>query len=154
MDWQSPVAGGVIESAAAARAALDDLGISFEKKRGTKLYSKFAFVITIPKGSYVFQFHAKTDPPIMIETWETEISPGARMSHLRVEGFTQDQRDQVRAFLERYRKAVGRDPWAFTLGERSRAGYLLPEFGRAKRAWTDFGFDTKRKPRRPKAGQP
>ena len=51
----------------------------------------------------------------------------------------------MRTFLETYRKATARDPWKFPFGERSRAGYLLPEFGRAKRAWTAMGFDTARK---------
>jgi hypothetical protein len=148
MDWQSVVAVGVVESAAVVRAALDELAIPFEKKKSTKLYTKFSFIISIPKGSYVFQFALKTEPPILIETWETELSPGARMAHLRIEGFTEAQREQIRGFLQLYRKGAGRDPWAFTFGERSRAGYLLPEFGRARQAWAEFGFETGRKPSR------
>ena len=145
--WESPVSVRAVDSAGAVRAALEELGWPFERSKSTKLYSKFAFAIMLPRGAYVFRFRLKPPSTLLIETWETEPSPGSRMTHLRVEGFALGERQDVRRFLELYRRATGKDPWAFTFGERSRAGYLLPEFGRARRAWAGFGFDT-RSPRK------
>jgi hypothetical protein len=127
------------------RASLEQLGWSFERKKSTRLYSRFAFIIMLPKGAYVFQFDVKKPFPLLIETWETEASPGALIAHLKVEGFTADHEDEVRRMLALYRQAVGRAPWHFTRAQRSRAGYLLPEFSRAKKAWAALGFDVKEK---------
>ena len=133
----------VRESAAAVRAALEELGWPFDRSKSTRLYSKFAVVLMVPKGAYVFQFRLKDGSSAVIETWETEISSTGRMTRLRVEGFTLAEKDRIRSFLERYAQAAGREPWGFTFRERSQAGYLRPEFRQAKRAWASFGFDTR-----------
>jgi hypothetical protein len=143
--WQSAVSVPVLESAGAIRAALEELGWPFERRKATKLFSKLALVIMMPKGAYVFQFIVKADPEATIETWQTDVSAGSTMTFLKMEGFRAKDEPLLRQFLERYRTAVGKDPWHFTLGERGRSGYLLPEFSRAKKAWAAFGFDTKAK---------
>ena len=140
--WESPVNVEIVESAAAARAALEEMGLEFERKRTTRLYTKFAIVIMLPRGAYVFQFKVKGEPPLMIETWATEPSFSSRMTWLSVEGFRAADQEKVRQFLELYRRGVAKDPWRFSFGERSRAGYALPEFRQAKKAWASFGFDT------------
>lgn len=143
--WQSPVSVGVLESAGAVRAALEDLGWPYERRKSVRLYSKFAVAVMLPKGAYVFQFKVTGKPDTTVETWETEMSPGARIAHLKVEGETASDPAQLRAFLDLYRRAAGKDPWRFSAGERSRAGFLLPEFSRAKKAWAAAGFDVKAK---------
>lgn len=149
--WESPVSISAIDSAGAVRAVLEELGWPFERHKSMKLYSKFALVIMLPRGAQVFQFKRKEPSSMLFETWETELAPGSRIARLRIEGFTVSEEEEVRRFLQLYRRAAGRDPWAFTFGERSRAGYLLPEFRQAKRAWAKFGFDT-RSPRRRRPG--
>ena len=143
LSWESPVSVPILESAGAIRAALEELGWPFERRKSTRLYSKFAYVLMVPKGAYVFQFKLKEISEAVIETWETDISSSGRVSRLKVDGYLLEETDKIRKFLECYRKAVGREPWHFTFRERSQAGYLLPEFGRAKRAWASFGFDTR-----------
>ena len=144
--WASPVSLRAVESAGAVRAALEELGWPFERTKTTRFYSKFALVIMLPKGAHVFQFHVKEGLPCLIETWETEVSPGALIAHLKVEGFPAEEEGELKRFLSLYVKAVGREPWRFTRRERGRAGYLLPEFSRARKAWGALGFDVR--PRR------
>ena len=143
--WESAVCISAVESAGAIRAALEELAWPFERSKTTRFYSKFTMVIMLPKGSYVFQFKVKDGLPSLIETWETEGSPGAVIAHLKVEGFTKDQEPELKRFLELYMKAAGCEPWRFTRKTRGRAGYLLPEFTRAPKAWAALGFDVKRK---------
>jgi hypothetical protein len=145
--WQSPVSVDVLESAGAVRAALEELGWAFERRKSVRLYSKFAVAVMMPKGAYVFQFLVAGEPSTTIETWETELSPGARIAHLKVEGETAGAPGTLKGFLDLYRTAAGKDPWRFSAGERSRAGFLLPEFSRAKKAWAAAGFDVKAKKR-------
>src|SRR6267142_5605803 len=154
--WESPVSVPILESAGAVRAALEELGWPFDRSKSTRLYSKFAYVLMVPKGAYVFQFKLKEVSQAVIETWETDISSSGRVSRLKVDGYTVAETENIRRFLELYRKACGRDPWHFTFRERSQAGYLLPEFGRAKRAWASFGFETRapRAGRKPKRSDP
>jgi hypothetical protein len=149
--WESAVSVPVLESAGAIRAALEELGWAFERRKATKLFSKFALVIMMPKGAYVFQFIVQADPEVTIETWQTDVSAGSNMTFLKLDGFSTKDEPLLRHFLELYRRAVGKDPWRFTHGERGRAGYLLPEFSRAKKAWSALGFETKAKRKRPPA---
>ncbi len=143
--WQSAVSVPVVSSAATIRAALEEMGWTFERRKSTKMYSKFTIILVVPKGAHVFQFVVTKGPPVTIETWGATVSAGAELTFLRVEGFGPEHAADVRRFLELYRKGVGKDPWRFTMGERSRAGYLLPEFGRARKAWASQGFDIKAK---------
>jgi hypothetical protein len=146
--FESVVSVPVVASAAAVRAALESLGWEFERRKSTRLYSKFAFILTLPKAAHVFQFVVSGPPAFTVETWQTDIAAGALMTFLRVEGVRVESEGDLRAFLAAYRTAAGKDPWRFTAGERSRAGYLLPEFARAKKAWAKQGFATGRERRR------
>jgi hypothetical protein len=150
--WESPVSVDVLDSAGAVRAALEEMGVEFERKKSTRLYSKFSVVMMVPKGAYVFQFSLKGDTKIIVETWQTAPSSSSDMTWLRVENFRMDEEEFVRRFLTLYRKAAGKDPWAFTFAERARAGAMLPEWRRARKAWASFGFDTARARRRAKRG--
>ena len=149
--FESAVAVPVVESAAAIRASLEDLGWTFERRKSSRIYSKFTVVLMLPKAAHVFQFVVKGGPDFTIETWSTDVAAGARLTFLRIEDLEASDTPKAAAFLETYRRAVGKDPWRFSAGERGRAGYLLPEFGRAKKAWASMGFDTKR-PKRKRAG--
>lgn len=144
--WESAVSVPVLQSAGAVRASLEELGWKFERRKTTRIYSKFQIIMMLPKGAHVFQFVLQDIEGVTIETWAADVAAGAVLTFLRIEGIREDQEPDVKKFLAAYRKAVGKDPWKFPFGERSRAGYLLPEFGRAKRAWALMGFDTKRKP--------
>ena len=143
--FQSAVSVKVVESAGAVRASLEALGWEFERRKSNKIYSKFAVVIMMPKAAHVFQFVVKKGPDITIETWAADVAAGAMLTFLRIPDIKGDDEPEVKRFLEHYAKAVGKDPWRFAFGERSKAGYLLPEFGRAKKAWASFGFDTGRR---------
>lgn len=140
--WESPVNVEIVESAGAVRAALEELGVEFERKKSTRLYSKFAIAMMVPRGAYVFQFKLKGETKAVVETWQTQQSMSTEITWLRVEDFRMDEEEFVRKFLVNYRKAVGKDPWSFSFRERSRAGALLPEFRQARRAWASFGFET------------
>lgn len=140
--WDSPVSVGVLESAAAVRAALEELGWPFERKKSTRLYSKFTIALMIPRAAYVFQFRLTDGSSIVIDTWEAELSSSAQMTWISIEGFTEQDIPRLRQFLEAYRAAAGQEPWEFAFGSRVRAGVALPEFRRARRAWAAFGFDT------------
>lgn len=140
--WESPVNVGVLDSAGAVRTALEELGMPFERKKSTRLYSKFSIVMMVPQGAYVFQFRLKGETKMLVDTWQTQQSTSTDITWLRVEDYRADEEEFVRKFLDLYRKAVGKDPWRFSFRERSRAGALLPEFRRARKAWEAFGFET------------
>jgi hypothetical protein len=143
--WESVVSVPVVQSAGAVRASLEELGWAFERRKTSRIYSKFQVIMMLPKAAHVFQFVLKEPEGVTIETWAADVAAGAVLTFLRIEGIREDHEPEIRMFLEQYRKAAGKDPWKFPFGERSRAGYLLPEFGRAKRAWAAMGFDTARK---------
>lgn len=140
--WDSPVNVEILESAGAVRAALEEMGVEFERKKSTRLYSKFTIAMMVPRGAYVFQFRVKGETKMVVETWQTQQSSSTEMTWLRVEDFRHDEEDFVRRFLKLYRKAAAKDPWSFSFRERSRAGALLPEYRQARRAWASMGFDT------------
>ena len=140
--WESPVNVEILDSAGAVRAALEELGAPFERKKSTRLYSKFSIAMMVPRGAYVFQFTLKGETKVVIETWQTQQSSSTEITWLRVEDFRADEEDFVRRFLHLYRSAVGKDPWFFSFRDRSRAGAILPEFRRARKAWESFGFET------------
>ena len=147
MRFQSAVSVAVVPSAAAVRASLEELGWTFERRKTNRIYSKFTFVIMLPKAAHVFQFVVQGTPSFTIETWSEDISAGSLMTFLRIDDIAPADKPAAAQFLEMYRKALEKDPWHFTAGERSRRGYLLPEFRRAKKEWAAMGFDTKRRKR-------
>lgn len=140
--WESPVSVDILDSAGACRVALEQMDASFVRKKSTRLYSKFNIVMMVPRGAYVFQFTLQGDTKMIIETWQTQQSTSAEITWLRIEDFRAPEEEFVRKFLRLYREAAGKDPWAFTFRERSRAGAILPEFRRARKAWESFGFET------------
>ncbi len=44
-------------------------------------------------------------------------------------------------FIRAWAARLDRAPWRWTFGERSRIGYLLPEFRRSRRAFRAWGCD-------------
>jgi hypothetical protein len=143
--WESAVSVPVLDSAGAIRAALEELGWKFERRKTSRIYSKFTVVIMTPKAAHVFQFIVSEGRSFTIETWAADVSAGAMLTFLRIDDLRPDDEAKAREFLALYRKAVGKDPWRFGAAERSRAGYLLPEFRRAKKAWGEMGFPTRRR---------
>ena len=138
--FDSAVSVPVVPSAGAIRACLEELGWKFERRKTSRIYSKFAVIIMMPKAAHVFQFVVKEGPPVTIETWAADVAAGAVLTFLRIDDIRPEDEPEIKRFLEAYRTAVGKDPWQFTRGERSRAGYLLPEFRKARKAWAAMGF--------------
>jgi len=134
--WESPMAFKAQDMADLVHKVLDRLGYKYERETGKKHYTKLYVIMPTPQYAYVFRYLISEPIELKIDLYDTQPTHASLMPFIEIEGITDDNINQVRAILNELRKDLPRDPWLFTMGQKFQHGFLMPEFRRARKAWT------------------
>ena len=121
------------------RKVLDELKYEFVRKTSSKNFSKFVFVLSIPKFSYVFEFRVKQPVEFCIKAYDQKLTPSADVHFLEIEELTKENLPHVKRFITCLADKLPRKPWKFSFGDRFRYGFAAPEYVTAKRKWKLMG---------------
>lgn len=144
--WSSPICFQAKEFAIIVRESLENLKYVFVRDSTTKSYSRFVVLIPMMGGTHVYQYNVEYPSQFLIQIYDTY--PGTKsgvMPFIEISPVDERNRGDVRRLLEDVVSSTPRPPWEFTKGQRVLVGYYLPEYGRARKAWATFGFDTSKR---------
>jgi hypothetical protein len=122
------------------RQSLDELEFKYTRKQADKMYTQTMILFPLPKSAYVYRFEIKWPVEIWIDLYDTKPSHAGIIPFMDIHGVTPKKLDAIRDLFEHVIKKVPRPPWQFTIGQRLQHGLLIPEWGRAKKAWRKLGF--------------
>ncbi len=144
--WQSPISYEAKEFAKIIRESLEKLGYVFIRDNATKAYSRFVIMLPMMGGAHVFKYVVEYPARFDIELYDTYPStkPGL-IPMMEISNIDNNNMDVVKKLLDEAVSKVERPPWEFTKGQRLMVGFLLPEFGAARKAWKQLGYDTSKK---------
>ena len=131
--WKAAVSIPSQEMARIARRTLTELGYGFSRDTTYKHFTRFAVVLPLPEAAYTFRFWVETPSAFVLDLYTT------RPTHTGVVHFVEvsmiEDVEDVRRFLRGLAERMPRLPWKFSLGDRFRYGFAVPEFVSAKRRW-------------------
>ena len=157
--WKSPISVPAIDMVEAVRRSMEALDVPFKRKSRSKMYSAMYIIAPLPKTAYVYRFVAKgtsasdDDEDFIIDVYDMMLTHAGNIGMMEIDNLTKKNKQTVRKVLLGAVDALPRLPWDFPLSIKWRHGLLIPEYGRAKRAWRDLGFDVKDKERYGKGGK-
>lgn len=146
--WISPVSYQAMDFARIIRESLEELNYVFIRDLTSKSYSRFVVIMPMMGGTTVYRYTVEYPSRFVIQCYDTY--PGTRaglIPFVEIHRVDARNRADITLLLQDVAGRVSRPPWEFTRGQRLMAGYLLPEFGQARKAWAEFGFDTSKRSR-------
>jgi hypothetical protein len=138
--WLSPVCFDARSLSQFLREALDEAGFTYRRTQSDKLYHQTMVLFPLPKTAYVFRFQVKRPIEIFIDFYDTKPSHAGIIPYMEMHGLSSKKLELLRPVLDRMIKKLVRPPWQFTISQRLQHGLLIPEWGRAKKAWRQLGF--------------
>ena len=144
--WSSPVSYSAQDFAKIIRESLEDLKFIFLRDNTAKSYSRFVVMIPMMSGAHVFRYTVEYPSKFVIHLYDTY--PGTKaglMPFIEIGEVDESNQRDIQRLLKKVASKVDRPPWEFTASQRVMVGFLLPEFGQARKAWAKFGFDTSKK---------
>ena len=149
--WKSPISIPALDMVEAIRRSMEALEVQFKRKSRSKMYSAMYIIAPLPKTAYVYRFVAKgpdasdDEEDFIIDVYDMMLTHAGNIGMMEVDNLTKKNKQTVRKVLLGAVETLPRLPWDFPLSIKWRHGLLIPEYGRAKRAWRDLGFDVKNK---------
>jgi hypothetical protein len=142
--WSSPVCFDAKSLSQLLREALDALDYKYERKQADKLYQQMMVLFPLPKTAYIYRFELKKPIKVWIDLYDTRPSHAGIIPYMDIQGLTDDKIPPLKMLFDELLKKLSRPPWEFTIGQKFQHGLLIPEWGKAKRAWRHFGYDVKK----------
>ena len=127
----------------AFRSVAKKKGWKIHVTEGTKIVSRF--VIIAPLTSAVTTIEASIydpGPNIRMKVWSASPTSGGILHHIEWAGLDDNAIAQLQKFVVEWTTYCPRAPWKWTFGERSRVGYLLPEYRKTKKWFKKIGINT------------
>jgi|TARA_B100000767_G_scaffold217585_1_gene205314 hypothetical protein len=128
------------------RLLAEEAGWTMERHEGSRLVDRFAIIMPMAQSTRTLGLRILDGPLLGLEmtTWsETRGSAGAlNIISLVLPGGT--DHPLIQTLLEHWVSQVPRCPWQWSFSERSKIGYMLPVWRKARRKFRDLGFETKK----------
>jgi hypothetical protein len=148
--WKSPISVPAIAMVEAVRKSMEALDIPFRRKSRTRMYTAMYIIAPLPKTAYVYRFVVQgqgkgndEEENFIIDVYDMMLTHAGYIGMMEIDNLTKRNKKAVTKVLLGAVETLERAPWDFPLGIKWRHGLLIPEYGRAKRAWRDLGFDVK-----------
>jgi len=138
--WTSPVTFDAKSLSVLLRDSLDEVGYTYSRRQSDKLYSQLMVVMPLPKTAYVYRFVLKKPVKVWIDLYDTKPSHAGILTHMDIQGFTEAKAPKLKKLFDALIKKLSRPPWKFAASQKFQHGLLIPEWGRAKKAWRRLGY--------------
>jgi len=145
--WSSPVCFDAKSLSQLLRESLDAIGYKYERTQADKLYQQTLVLFPLPKTAYIYRFELKKPVKVWIDLYDTKPSHAGIIPYMDIQGLTIDKIPPLKVLFDELLKKLPRPPWEFTIGQKFQHGLLIPEWGKAKRAWRHLGYDVKKSAR-------
>jgi len=139
-EWVSPVSFDARSLSQVLREVLDESGFKYNRTQSDKLYHQTMVLFPLPKTAYVFRFQIKKPIKLFIDLYDTKPSHAGIIPYMEIHGLTEKRRKAIFPVFEALVERLPRPPWQFMMSQRFQHGLLIPEWGRAKKAWRRLGF--------------
>jgi len=131
--WKAAVSLPSDRMAKIVRRTLREMGYTFRRDRTYHHFTRFAMVLPIPEAAYTFRFWVERPSRFVVDLYTTRPTHSGVVHFIEIQ-MIEDMKD-VRRFVRGLVRRMPRKPWAFTLGDRFRYGFAVPEFLGARRRW-------------------
>jgi hypothetical protein len=138
--WVSPISFGSEGLAKLLREILEELDFKFKRDKVEKPFDRFMIIMPMLRFTYSFQFLIEEPSEFKMEVYDTQPTHSSTMPFIEIDPVTNENIKDIRKILALMVKKLPREPWKFTKGQRIMHGALMPEFGKAKRAWKKIGI--------------
>ena len=129
------------------RLLAEEAGWSMERHEGSRLVDRFAIIMPMAQSTRTLGIRLLDGPLRGLEmtAWsETRGSAGAlNITSWVMPGGMEHELNLT--LLQHWVARVPRCPWHWTFSERSKVGYMLPVWRKARKKFRDLGFDVKKK---------
>jgi len=122
------------------REILLENGYKFKRTTRRKSYSQTYVLFPMPREAYMYTFMVHHPCRFDMGVYDTRPSQSAFMTFMEIEPVTEENQECIKRFLKAFVKALPREPWKFTLSQKLQNGLLIPEYRRARKAWSMWGF--------------
>ncbi|HJN54914.1 MAG TPA: hypothetical protein QF646_00835 [Candidatus Poseidoniales archaeon] len=153
--FESAVCVAPRDAVRAARLLSKRRGWGWTSIESTRVVDRF--VIIAPLTSGVPTIGLEIDTPsghIEMHAWTASPTSAGSLHHIEWKSTSRGMTDLIKDIVIEWALLCPRAPWRWSFGERSRVGYLLSEFRKAKRAFKNLGFEVKRPKVWPPENQP
>ena len=121
----------------------------------TRVVDRFVIIAPLTSGVPTIGLEIETpDGRIEMHAWTASPTSAGSLHHVEWKSSERGVSDLVKDIIIEWTLLCPRAPWKWTFGERSRVGYLLSEFRKAKRTFRDLGFEVKRHKEWPPVNHP
>jgi hypothetical protein len=138
--WLSPVCFDARSLSQVLREVLEQCEFKFTRTQSDKLYHQTLVLFPLPKSAYVFRFQIRKPIKLFIDLYDTKPSHAGIIPYMEIHGLNEKRLKALFPVLETLIQRLPRPPWQFTIQQRLQHGLLIPEWGRAKKAWRRLGF--------------
>jgi hypothetical protein len=138
--WISPVCFDARSFSQIFRQALDEAEFTYTRTQSDKLYHQTLVLFPLPKSAYVFRFQIRHPIKIFVDFYDTKPSHAGIIPYMEIHGLTQKKTTILKELLDGVIEKLPRPPWQFTITQRLQHGLMIPEWGKAKKAWRSLGF--------------
>ena len=131
----------------ALRQLCESKGWSLERHEGARLVDRFAIIMPMAQSARTLGLKVLDGPLMGLEltTW-SEVRGSAGAVHICswiLPGGP--QHPKIQNLMQHWVANLPRCPWRWTFSERSKIGFLLPVWRKARKNFTTLGFDTSKK---------
>lgn len=140
-----PVSVQPVDAIRAMRLIAESRGWQTKLIEESRMVHRWAIVMPITRQARVIGFHVTSGEAtgFSIRTWSQTPGSAGSLVFVSFEIPRQLEGDRWDSIIKEWVKGLPRCPWKWTFGERSRLGYMLPEFKRSRVQFTKQGIDTK-----------
>ena len=136
-----------VQCVKAFRKLVEQAGWEIERHEGARLVDRFAIIIPMAQSTRTIGIKILDGPlrGLELACWsETRGSHGA----INIASFLLPGGPNLpvtKSLIDNWVASLPRCPWRWTFGERSKIGFLLPVWRKARKKFTSLGFDTSKK---------
>ena len=140
-----PVSVQPIDAIRSMRLIAESQGWETKLIEESRMVHRWAIVMPITRQARVIGFHVTSGEAtgFSIRTWSQTPGSAGSLVFVSFEIPRQLEGEKWDSIIKEWVKGLPRCPWKWTFGERSRLGYLLPEFKRSRVQFTKQGIDMK-----------
>ncbi len=128
----------------AARLLSKRRGWRWTSIESTRVVDRFVIIAPLTSGVPTIGLDIETPGgQVEMHAWTASPTSAGSLHHIEWKSAEPGMSNLIKDIVIEWALLCPRAPWKWTFGERSRVGYLLSEFRKAKRAFRDLGFEVK-----------
>ena len=139
--WHAAICVDARTCASLLRDCLEDLGYTYKREMGEKLYDKWTIVINLPSSAYVFRYIVTEPVSFIVSTYDTRPTHSGIYHIIEVTQIDDKNLSLIKKLMKKLAEKLPTKPYKIPLQERLMTGLMLSEFRKSKKQWALMGID-------------